>query len=144
MTREDKGHYALKHSPDQRADQKIVDALKVRISEDTISCAEAFSVAEELGGTPEEIGVTLDLLEVRIVKCQLGLHGHKPDGKKFKPVETVAPELAESVRKALVNDRLPCAAAWRISRELGIGKMDVSSACEAMKIKVSSCQLGAF
>ncbi|MFH1491532.1 MAG: hypothetical protein ABII06_21695 [Pseudomonadota bacterium] len=144
MTREDKGHYALKHSPDRKPDQQIIDAVKKRISDGTLSCAEAFSIAEELNTLPEEIGVTLDLLEIRIVKCQLGLHGYKTHGKKLDPVETVAPELEEAVRKGLVNDRLPCASAWKISGELGLGKMEVSSACEALKVKISSCQLGAF
>jgi hypothetical protein len=144
MTREDKGHYALKHSPDRKPDQKVIDAVKEKISADTISCAEAFAVAGALNTPPEEIGVTLDLFEVRIVKCQLGLHGYKPKRKRLNPVETVAPELEEAVRKAMVNERLPCASAWQISGKLGIGKMEVSSACEALKIKISSCQLGAF
>ena len=144
MTREDKGHYALKHSPDRKPDQKVIDAVKKKISDDTISCAEAFSIADALNTPPEEIGVTLDLLEIRIVKCQLGLHGYKTHGKRLNPVGTVAPELEEAIRGALLNDRLPCASAWKISDELGLGKMEVSSACEALKIKISSCQLGAF
>ena len=144
MTRKDRGHYALKHPTDRKANQKVIDAVKKRTSESTISCAKAFSIAEELRMPPGEIGVTLDLLEIRIVKCQLGLHGYGPKGKRLDPVDNVAPELEEAVRGALINGRLPCTRAWEISEKMGLGKMDVSSACEALKIKISSCQLGAF
>jgi hypothetical protein len=52
--------------------------------------------------------------------------------------------MEEVIRDALDNDRLTCARAWEIAKKLGIGKMEVSSACEALEIKISSCQLGAF
>jgi hypothetical protein len=44
----------------------------------------------------------------------------------------------------LVDGRLPCAEAWRIADERNLKKMDVSSAVEALEIKIKPCQLGAF
>ncbi len=54
------------------------------------------------------------------------------------------PELEKEIRSRLSNGRLPCAAAWEIAAERKIPRMKVSSACEALKIKIKPCQLGAF
>jgi len=45
---------------------------------------------------------------------------------------------------AMVDERLPCAAAWDIAAQAGISKMALSAACEALGIKIKPCQLGAF
>ncbi|MBW1802450.1 MAG: hypothetical protein JRJ85_17180, partial [Deltaproteobacteria bacterium] len=115
-----------------------------RVSEGTISCAVAFNIAGELNVSPGEVGFTLDFLEIPIIKCQLGLHGYGPKRKIVEPGEKVSNELESVIREMLVNGRLPCASAWQIAERFGLRKMEVSSACEALKIKISSCQLGAF
>jgi hypothetical protein len=83
-------------------------------------------------------------MEIELSKCQLGLFGYSPQKMVVKPAETVQADLERAIRRALMNDRLPCAAAWNIAETFGIPKMEVSSACEALKIKVKPCQLGAF
>ena len=50
----------------------------------------------------------------------------------------------DTIRKATAGNRITCAAAWNLAKEMGLTKLEVSSACEAMEIKVSTCQLGAF
>ncbi|MFC1489458.1 hypothetical protein ACFL6B_06405, partial [Thermodesulfobacteriota bacterium] len=70
--------------------------------------------------------------------------GYRPKKKIIEPVETVPRELEDAIRKALESDRLSCAAAWEIADRFGVGKMQVASACEALKIKIGTCQLGAF
>ncbi len=144
MTHLDRGHYAGKHSPDRSKDQRIVDALNSAVSEDTIPCAVAFSVATELNESAEEVGFTIDSLEYRITKCQLGLFGYGEEKKKIKPADSVSSELEDAIRKSLINDRLPCATAWDIAKRLGLGKRSIASACETLGIKISPCQLGAF
>ena len=144
MTHEDRGHYAGKHPPDRSRDQRIVDALTSAVSDNTIPCAVAFKVATELNESTEEVGFTIDSLEYTITKCQLGLFGYGEEKKKVKPADSVSPELEDAIRKALINDRLPCAAAWDIAERLDLGKMSVSSASEALGVKISPCQLGAF
>ena len=144
MTHEDRGHFAKKHSPDRKVDDKIAKAVKDRSSDEEIPCAVAFDIANELKVSPEEVGFTIDSLEIHIVKCQLGLHGYRSNGKKVKPADSVPPPLEKAIREALVNDRLPCVAAWEIAERSRIPKMEVSSACEALKTKISSCQLGTF
>jgi hypothetical protein len=94
--------------------------------------------------SPAEVGFTTDILEIRIVKCQLGLHGFYPEKRIVKPAENVSQTLEKAIRDSLVDGKLDCAGAWDIAKRLGIARMDVSSACEGLKIKISSCQLGAF
>ena len=144
MARKDKGHYGKKHPSDRKIDQKLAEAVQDRISEGEIACAAAFKIVGDLEVSPLEVGFTIDVLEIRVTKCQLGLFGYNPPKGFVKPAESVSPGLEDAIRKALVNDRLSCAAAWEIAERLGIGKMDVTAACEALKIKISSCQLGTF
>ncbi len=144
MTHEDRGHYAKKHSPDRKVQPEIAEALNNKASNRKISCAAANKIAEDLNVSPAEVGIATDILEIRIVKCQMGLHGYHPEKRIVKPAETVSQNLEKAIRDSLMEGKLTCAAAWDIAKGLGIAKMDVSSACETLKIKISSCQLGAF
>jgi hypothetical protein len=56
----------------------------------------------------------------------------------------VSAEVEAAIKNALVDDRLTCAAAWKIAEENGIAKLDVANACETLGVKIASCQLGAF
>jgi hypothetical protein len=91
-----------------------------------------------------EVGVAIDLMDIQLERCQLGLFGYGEKKLIVKPAENVPSDLEKAIRDALAGGRLPCAAAWRIAEAFGIAKTDVSSACEALKIKVKPCQLGAF
>ncbi|MBW1678066.1 MAG: hypothetical protein JRJ79_16060 [Deltaproteobacteria bacterium] len=132
------------NEPDAVVDPLLQDALLKRAAGGKLPCAVAFDVAMRLGVLPDAIGRAADLLEVRLVKCQLGLFGYRPKKSIVKPAESVAPELEKAILAGLVNDRLPCKSAWDIARKFGIHKMKVSAACDAMKIKIWPCQLGAF
>ena len=144
MTHEDKGHFKLKHSPDRKVDKRVADLVKSKVKEGAMACAVAFEIAESLGVSPEEVGFTLDSLEINIVKCQLGLFGYAPIKRIVKPAERVPPDIEKAIRGALVNDRLPCASAWALAEKRRLKKMDISSACEALGIKIGPCQLGTF
>jgi hypothetical protein len=144
MTHEDAGHYAKKHPAGRNVTPEITEAVRQRASDGAISCVAAHKIAVDLGVPPEEIGVGVDLLELRIVKCQLGLYGYRPEKKVVKPAETVSAALEGAIKESLVKGKLSCTAAWDIAKRHGVAKMDVSSACETLKIKMVSCQLGAF
>ena len=144
MARKQAGEYKKKHPPERRASEEIVQAIKEKIKDDELSCVHAEAIARDKGTTLAEVGTNLDLLEIRIGKCQLGLFGYAPASKTVGPASSVAPELAAAIRSALNNERLPCAAAWTIATSLGIPRMAVAGACETMKIKIKPCQLGAF
>ena len=144
MTHEDRGHYAKKHPADRTVKPEIAGAVKKQSSNGKISCVEAFKIAGDLNVQPAEIGFTIDFLETRIVKCQLGLFGHSPKKSIVKPAKAVSSALENAIRERLINGRLPCKAAWEIAEKSGIPKMGVSSACETLRIKINSCQLGSF
>jgi len=144
MTHTDRGHYAGKHPPDRKPDPKLVDALKKSSHEGKISCAGAFEVTKQMDVSPGEVGFTADFLELPIVKCQLGLYGYQPLKKIVKPAETVSEDLQAAIQKSLKNKHIACKDVWTIAEKSKLKKMEVSSACEALKIKISPCQLGAF
>ena len=144
MAHKDKGSYSKKHPPDRKVNEQISGEVRARSSKGEIPCAVAFDIADRFRASPAEVGFTIDSLEITVTKCQMGLFGHGAKKMAIEPAETVSAELEETIRESLVDGRLPCAAAWAIAESLGLGKMDVSSACEALKVKISSCQLGTF
>jgi hypothetical protein len=53
-------------------------------------------------------------------------------------------ELDKKIQDSLVEGKLPCAVAFKIARELKVAPKEVGEACNRLKIKVRSCQLGCF
>ena len=143
MAHEDAGHYAAKHPPGTKLDAKIAEALREESRDGQITCAAAHRIARDLKVLPSDVGVALDLLELRIGKCRLGLFGYG-EKKAIKPAEHVSPELEDALRKSVVENRLSCLSCWKIAEELSLTRMEVSAACESLNIKIGSCQLGAF
>ena len=145
MTHADKGRYAAKHAPGMVPEEKIAAAVKTSVKEGKLACADAERISAELGTTMADVGRTVDLLEIRINRCQLGLFGYDgPGGRIVQRDDSVPPEIEKAIRSRLAGGRLPCAAAWTIAAEGKIPRMKVSSACEFLKIKIKPCQLGAF
>jgi len=122
MTHQDAGHYATKHPSGTKPNQKLIKAIK----------------------PPSEAGVVTDLLEYRLNKCQLGLFGYSPQKAIVKPAINIPADIKNLIDNKLENNRISCIACWEIAQTLKIPKMDVSSVCEALKIKITKCQLGAF
>ena len=143
MTHEDTGHYAGKR-PGAELNEKIAASIKEKMSENRISCAEAHGIAVKLNVDPADVGAAIDLLEVRIIKCQLGLFGYGKE--KNIPVlpDKVDPGIEPAISSSLVDGRLACFAAWEIAKRFNISKPIIAAVCENMKIKISPCQLGAF
>jgi hypothetical protein len=144
MTHKDAVRYAAKHSPDRKPDKALAERIKNSCADNAITCASAHEIADEQGVPPSEVGFTIDFLERRINKCQLGLFGYRPERRIVKTAETVSDELEKAIRDELADNRLSCARAWDIADRMGISRIDVASACEKLNIKISQCQLGAF
>lgn len=145
LTHKDEGHYAGKHHYHVTLDQTLTEAIKRRSSEGKVSCAAAFTVARELKMKPSEVGEALDLLEIKVVKCQLGLFGYQKRPRLVvQPAEEVPLELEKALRAGLVNGRLSCAAAWSIAKRFNMPKMTITAACESLKLRLAQCQLGTF
>ncbi len=142
--KEKKSRFSEKYGPDEGPDPLIKKQILKRTQKDEIACAVAFEIVDKLGVKPSEVGKTADLLEYRLVKCQLGLFGYKPG---HSIVEAKLPEndkIVDAIKDGMVNDRLPCKTAWEIAARFDVHKLTISSACEALKIKIKPCQLGAF
>jgi hypothetical protein len=144
MTHHDAGGFAAKHPQGTTVAPAVRQSVQHRLDDGAITCRAAHEIAEELGVAPGQVGVAIDLLEGRIRKCQLGLFGYGPGRKAVAPAGHVAPDLRAAIEAAAVDGRLACAEAWRIADTSAIARMAVANACEALKIKISKCQLGAF
>lgn len=144
MTHEDKGHFSKKHPEGLEIIPEIAEAIKQKASNGTITCAAAHGIAKELNRPPSLVGMNIDFLELSLSKCQLGLYGYGPGKRIVESAETVSEELETAIRDAIVNGRVPCISLWNIAERFAIKKMDASSACETLKIKIKPCQLGAF
>jgi hypothetical protein len=144
MKRAKADRYAAKHPEGRILNKKIAEAVRKRAANGEINCADASAIAENFRVDMLEIGVTIDLLEIRLKRCQLGLFGFGQKKVIVEPAAEVSKGLEKAIRGNLADGRLPCIAAWDIADRAGIARMAVSSACEALKIKIKPCQLGAF
>jgi hypothetical protein len=144
MTHADKGKYFTKHPKDSKIDEDLKKEILEQVKNNSISCKKAEEIAGELGFMLEETGKAIDILNIKITKCQLGLFGYGETKKIVEPAKEITPELKESITSAMENERLSCLAAWKIAGKLNISRLKVASACEALQIKIKPCQLGAF
>lgn len=147
MAHEDAGKYAAKHPPDTTLNEQIAKAIREKSPGGKLVCAMGENISKELKVGIAEVGITADLLEMKIKECQLGLFGwgDKPHhGKDIQAAASVSVEVKSALEKAAVNGMVACAALWTIADRLGVKRKAVSAACDTLKLKIGSCQLGAF
>jgi hypothetical protein len=136
--------FADKHGVEVRVNELIKEHIIGHTKNNELACAKAFKIADELNVSAAEVGKTADLLNMKLVKCQLGLFGYTPEKKIVKPKAASTIKLESAIQDSLAEGALPCAKAWEIARHFDISKMTVSAVCEQLKIKIRPCQLGAF
>ncbi len=144
MTGDYKTDFSKKHPGDKSCDPVLAAELKELSKNGRLPCAVAFEVARKNNIPVRDVGVAMDLLNIRLTKCQLGLFGYSPEKKIVKAMAPVDEPLAEAVRQASLENRLSCESAWSVASRLNTPKMTVSSTCETLGIKIKPCQLGAF
>ncbi len=147
MTHEDAGKYALKHPPGTKPNEQIAKAIREKSPGGQLACAVAEKIAKDLKIGMPEVGVTADLLDMKIKKCQLGLFGwgkNPEHGKNIRGTDSVSAEMKNALEKASENAVVTCAVAWTIADRLGTERKAVSAACETVGLKIRKCQLGAF
>lgn len=144
MTHEDAGKYRAKHPAGTVCDPAIAAALGQKMEDGRITCAAAHGIAGDLEVAPSEIGKAIDLLEYRIIECQLGLFGYSPERKIVKAADVISEDLRGHLGRFAADGEISCASSWEIAQTLDIGRMDVAAACELLDIKIRHCQLGAF
>lgn len=139
-----KKRYAAKHGTRINVPDDLARHLRRAAQDGEIDCESAHTLAARLHLPPTEIGRAMDLLELRIVRCQMGLFGYTPRKRIVTPADKVAVEIEAQIRAALQDGRLPCAAAWTLADSRGMTRLELANLCEALKIKICACQLGAF
>ncbi|NNF98277.1 MAG: hypothetical protein HKM93_02775 [Desulfobacteraceae bacterium] len=144
MTHADAGHYKKKHPEGTPLSPEIADPLRQKTRDGCVTCAQAHDIAKTGKKPPRDVGMSMDLMELRLTACQLGLFGYGPKQKKVSPAATVSADLADAIEKKTRSGRISCESTWDIAEQLGIPKMAVAAACETLKFKISPCQLGAF
>jgi len=127
---------------------KIDDRIKTLVLENSenrkLNCAIAHKIANDYNISAGDIGRHADLLDIRLAKCQMGLFGYPKGSKIVKESESVNPDLEKAIKTKIVSGKISCMDAWNIASEMGMSKIEVSNTCEALKIKINKCQLGAF
>jgi hypothetical protein len=144
MTHADKGKYAQKHDQQTKVEDSLKQEVLQAAKENNVACKAAEEIAGRKAVALGEVGIAIDVLNINIIECQLGLFGYSPQKKIVQPAKEVAPDLKQAINDALSDGRLPCAAAWMMAKRLNLPRMKVSAACEVLKIKIKPCQLGAF
>ena len=147
MAHEDAGKYAAKHPPGTARSEQIAKVIREKSPGGALACATGEKISKDLKVAIAEVGITADLLEIKIKECQLGLFGwgDKPGhGKDIRAADSVSVDIKSAVEKAAVNGVVSCAALWVIADQLGVRRKVVSAACDTLRLKIRPCQLGAF
>jgi hypothetical protein len=144
MSHHDAGHYAAKHAPEISVNPAIATAIISQSQQGKITCADAHRIAIELEVSPADVGKAIDLLEIRITHCQLGLFAKRETPATRERIEKFPPSLTTSLEAAQTEGRLSCREAWRIAKEQNLSKAMVGTACNTLQIKIVACQLGTF
>lgn len=147
MAHEDAGKYANKHPVGSAPDERIARAIREASPDGKLSCASGERISKALNVGIPQVGLTADLLEMKIKECQLGLFGWGGDrghGKEVQAADQIPEEVNSALEKAAEGGKIDCKALWTIANQLGVGRKSLSAACEALGLKIRSCQLGTF
>ncbi|MFH2092366.1 MAG: hypothetical protein ABIJ31_08380 [Pseudomonadota bacterium] len=129
-----------KSQPDLHIQTKLTPFIK----NNRIDCARAHQAARQLNIDPLEIGQQLDLLNAKIIHCQLGLFGYDTQKKQLDPTVQISLILDTKISAAQTDSRISCLKCWQLAKELSISRLDIASVCEKKGLKIKPCQLGAF
>ena len=129
-------------------DEQLRQAILDHLDEGRLTCQQAHAIAHQLGMEPLAVGLAADDAGVRVSRCQLGLFGYGPKAegrhKIVHPMDDVPQRLCAQLLAAAGSEGISCAALWEVADELGITRLEASSAAEALGLRVSDCQLGCF
>lgn len=135
---------SAKHPAGTQVADHIIKALTPRIQEGKITCADAHDLAQAIQVPVHQIGLALDLSDVRIVACQLGLFERPGSVNADTPPPQTPTGLRQSLEAAVKDNAITCRQAWQLAQTHGVSRRQVGQACNAMEVKIRQCQLGAF
>lgn len=109
-----------------------------------MSCMDAHGIAHDMSFAPEDVGNALDVMDVEIVECQLGLFGYVPEKRILRKDAKVSSEMKKSIESVSTNGKMTCKQAWDIASECELSRLNFAHQFESIGIKIIDCQLGAF
>lgn len=133
-----------KQKIDMVMNEKLVEVIKRKSINGELTCGQASRISASSKIDMKTIGAHLDMMGIRITRCQLGFFGLSEDDKPLRPAAIIKTDMEEAIRQAVVDGRLSCKAACDLAAMFGVPKRRISSLCEALNIKIKPCQLGAF
>lgn len=145
MSHKDAGNYQAKRADGGTADPAVAKSVRDLSRNGEIACADAHGISGKFGINPGEVGVVIDLMEIKIIRCQLGLFGYEESKRNIvAPAVVVSSDLRNRIMNDSTESRISCISLWQIADELGVAKMEMTAASEALGLKICNCQLGAF
>ncbi len=136
-------------APGSAIDDELAGSIKKCLLEETLPCAGAFAVAEDLERTRLEVGQGADVLRIPLSQCQLGLFGYPDKARLWQSPGYREPDVAPQVVEAILatqdkNGKISCEALMAIADRFGIKRAEAGRAADREGIRVIRCQLGAF
>lgn len=113
MAHEDAGKYVAKHPSGTTLNEHIAKVVREKSLDGKLVCAMGEKISKELKVSIAEVGMTADLLEMKIKECQLGLFGwgEKPNhGKDIPTADSPSIEIKSALEKTARNGMITCAA----------------------------------
>lgn len=124
--------------------KELVEAVKASLAGVYLPCPAALKLAARFKVEPGLVGDITDRLGARITDCQLGCF--KVEKAKHDDLDDrlFSRKVTEGIQIFLVDGRLQCTAAHRLSREIKVSLREIGDAASRMKVKISQCQLNCF
>jgi hypothetical protein len=128
--------------------EKISEMIAIYPEKGRLPCAVAHYIAAYLTLEPIEVGRVATQTGAKFYQCQLGLFGYGRKGKSEYKITgrkiEVDQEVVDLIKAEVTDGRISCAMLWKIADSKGIIRAEVGNVADALGIKVTPCQLGAF
>lgn len=129
---------------DKEATTALENELRAALVDGYLPCPVAFKVARKLRVSPRTVGKVADSTKIRISNCQLGCFVKAKAAHEKVDSLPISETVLGRVKDSLIDGRLPCPAAFKVSRELKVALQEVGDAANKLRVKIVSCQLGCF
>jgi len=128
--------------------EKIKEMISIYPERGRLPCAVAHYIAASLKCDPSDIGKTATEIGSKLYQCQLGLFGYGRKGKSEYKITGrkvgIDQDVIDLIKANVSGGKISCARLWEIADTSGIMRAEAGNAADALGIKISPCQLGAF
>ncbi len=121
-----------------------IEYLKKNCSSGSITCLQVHQLSQKWQVRPQKMGSILDQLQIKIIKCQLGLFGVTDNKKYIRAVDNIPANLVNQIENQAHKKRLSCRATWEVAKEARVKRRFMGDTCKKLGIRITDCQLGTF